>query len=191
MDQSSSHLSKSILGPVLDLSTPGQRACIDIDLWHRRFRWGWHWGFPPLLAPVCDGEATLAFILQVDPGQEVCGDMLGFDPRAGAHFSLSSLVEGYEPLAASSVVSVDHWGVRVVAVLLEPLPELAVIREPLLKIKETTCYQEVQICKCSKCPLPNLSPLFAPDLAEFDLVLIIISGNCCRGTPEHIIMIFF
>lgn len=85
-----------------------------------------------LFAPVCDGEASLAPVVEADPGQEVGGDVLRFDPRAGAHFGLPSLVEGHVPLAAGAVVPVEDRGVRVVAVLLETLPELAVVREPFL-----------------------------------------------------------
>lgn len=105
----SCHLSKAVLGPVLDLRTPGCCSCMDAGL-GQRFGWSW-WSrrsFPPFFAPVCDGEASLAPVVQVDPGQEVCGDMLGFDPWAGAHLGFSSLVEGHEPLATSPVVPVDH-----------------------------------------------------------------------------------
>lgn len=85
-----------------------------------------------LFAPVCDGEASLAPVVEADPGQEVSGDVLRFDPRTGAHFGLPSLVEGHVPLAAGAVVSVEDRGVRVVAVLLETLPELAVVGEQFL-----------------------------------------------------------
>lgn len=66
-------------------------------------------------------------VVKAGPGQEVGGDVLGFDPRAGAHFSSPPLVEGHEPLTASPLVPVGHRGVRVVTVLLETLPELAVV----------------------------------------------------------------
>ncbi len=74
--------------------------------------------------------------MQADPGQEVGGDMLGFDPRAGAHFSFASLIEGHEPLSTSPVVPVDDWGISVVAVLLETLPEFTVVCEPFLQKRE-------------------------------------------------------
>lgn len=82
---------------------------MDVSLRQRRFGWRWRWrGFPPLFAPVCDGEASLTLVVQGDPGQEVGGDMLGFDPRAGAHFSFPSLIEGHVPFATSPVVPVDY-----------------------------------------------------------------------------------
>lgn len=82
---------------------------MDVSLRQRRFGWRWRWrGFPPLFAPVCDGEASLTLVVQGDPGQEVGGDMLGFDPRAGAHFSFPSLIEGHIPFATSPVVPVDY-----------------------------------------------------------------------------------
>lgn len=58
--------------------------------------------------------------------------MLGFDPWTGAHFGFPSLVEGHVPVATGPVVPVDDRGVRVVAVLLKTLPELAVVIEPFL-----------------------------------------------------------
>lgn len=92
--------------------------------------------FPSVFAPVRDGETQLAPVVQADPGQEMRGHMLGFDPWAGAHFRFPPLVEGHVPLPTSPVVPVDHRGVSVVAVLLEALPELTVICEPFLKRRE-------------------------------------------------------
>lgn len=89
-------------------------------------------GFASVFAPVCDGEASLAPVVQGDPGQEVSGDVLRFDPWTGAHFGFPSLVEGHVPLATGPLVPVDDRGVGVVAVLLETLPKLTVICEPLL-----------------------------------------------------------
>lgn len=83
-------------------------SCLDVCLcrgW--LWRW-WEWGFPPLFAPVCDGEALLALIVHADPGQEVGRDMLGFDPGAGAHFSFPPLIKGHKPLATCPVVPVDY-----------------------------------------------------------------------------------
>lgn len=102
------HLSKPVLGPILDLRASRGRSCVDVRLHQRRFRWWWRRGFPSVFAPVCDGEAPLALVVQADPGQEVCGDVLGFDPRAGAHFRFPSLIEGHVPLTASPVVPVDY-----------------------------------------------------------------------------------
>lgn len=59
--------------------------------------------------------------------------MLRLDPWTGAHLGFPSLVEGHVPLATAPVVPVDDRGVRVVAVLLETLPELAVLTEPFLE----------------------------------------------------------
>lgn len=115
-------LSKPVLGPVLDLSR--RCASMDIGLHQRWFGRRWQRRFLPLFAPVCDGEATLNVVMEAYPRQEVGGYMLGLDPRAGAHFSFPSLVEGHEPIPTSPVVPVDDWGVGVVAVLLEALPEL-------------------------------------------------------------------
>lgn len=129
------HLSKPVLGPILDLRASRRCSCVDVSLHQRRFRWWRRRGFPSLFAPVCDGEAPLALVVQADPGQEVRGDMLGFDPRAGAHFRFPSLIEGHVPLPTSPVVPVDYWGVSVVAVLLETFPELTVICEPFLQKK--------------------------------------------------------
>lgn len=126
-------LSKSILGPILDLRASRRCSCVDVSLHQRWFRLWWWRGFPSLFAPVCDGEAPLTLVVQVDPGQEVCGDVLGFDPWAGAHFCFPSLIEGHVPLTTSPVVPVDYWGVSVVAVLLETFPELTVICEPFLQ----------------------------------------------------------
>lgn len=58
--------------------------------------------------------------------------MLRFDPWTGAHLGFASLVEGHVPLATCPLVLVDDRGVRVVAVLLETLPELTVVTEPFL-----------------------------------------------------------
>lgn len=99
-------LSKSILGPILDLRASRRCSCVDVSLHQRWFRL-WR-GFPSLFAPVCDGEAPLTLVVQVDPGQEVCGDVLGFDPWAGAHFCFPSLIEGHVPLTTSPVVPVDY-----------------------------------------------------------------------------------
>lgn len=86
-----------------------------------------------LFAPVCDGEASLAPVAQADPGQEVGGDVLRLDPWAGAHLGFPSLVEGHVPVATAAVVPVEDRGVRVVAVLLETLPELTVLTKPFLE----------------------------------------------------------
>lgn len=124
------HLPEAVLGPVLDLRTPRPRRSSADGL--RRARIGrrrrGRRGFPP----AGDGEASLAAVPQADPGQEVGGDVLRFDPRAGAHFGLPSLVEGHEPVAGGAAVAVQQRGVGVVAVLLEALPEAAVVREALL-----------------------------------------------------------
>lgn len=81
---------------------------MDVSLCRRRFgRRSWL-TFPSLFALVCDGESVLAVVVHADPGQEVGGDMLGFDARAGAHFSLPPLVEGHKPLTTSPVVPVDY-----------------------------------------------------------------------------------
>lgn len=130
-------LSKSILGPILDLRASRRRSCVDVSLHRRRFRLWWRRGFPSLFAPVCDGEAPLTLVVQVDPGQEVRGDMLGFDPWAGAHFCFPSFIKGHVPLTTSPVVPVDYWGVSVVAVLLETFPEFTVICEPFLQKRGT------------------------------------------------------
>lgn len=68
------------------------------------------------------------------------GDVLGFDPWAGTHFGFAPLVEGHKPLAASPVVPVGHRGISVVTVLLETLPELAVVREKLLQRRKNRSY---------------------------------------------------
>lgn len=81
---------------------------MDISFRHGGFGRRCRWGFAPVFAPVCDGEAPLAPAVQAHPGQEMRGDVLRFDPRAGAHFSLPSLIEGHVPLATSPVVPVDH-----------------------------------------------------------------------------------
>lgn len=129
------HLSKPELGPILDLRASRGRSCADVRLHLRRFgRWWWR-GFPSVFAPVCDGEAPLALVVHTEPGQEVCGDVLGFDPWAGAHFCFPPLIEGHIPLTASPVVPVDYWGISVVAVLLETFPELTVFCEPFLQKK--------------------------------------------------------
>lgn len=79
----------------------------------------------------------MAPVVQADPGQEVGGDVLGLDPRAGAHLGLPSLVEGHVPVAAGPLVPVEDRGVRVVAVLLETLPELTVVTEAFLENTES------------------------------------------------------
>lgn len=119
-------LSKAIFGPVLDLFGP----CPLLDLCFGRQRLGRRF-FPLVAFPVRDGESPFAAFVAVvvEPGQEVRGNVLGFDPRAGAHLGFASLVEGHEPLAAGPAVPVERRGVRVVAVLLETLAELAVVRK--------------------------------------------------------------
>lgn len=120
-------LSKAVLGPVFDLRAsrccPGVRAGLS-RRWLRWCRWQ---AFPSVFAPVRDGEAQLAPVVQAHPRQEMRGHVLGFDPWAGAHFRLPSLVEGHVPLPAGPVVPVDDRGVSVVAVLLEALPEFTVV----------------------------------------------------------------
>lgn len=109
-----------------------------------------------VFAPVSDGEASLAPVLEADPGQEVRGDVLRLDPRTGAHFGFASLVEGHVPLASGAAVPVEERGVGVVAVLLEALPELAVVGEPLLEQRHS-----------EKETLPSHQPRFSRASAAF------------------------
>lgn len=124
-------LPKPVFGPVFDLRLSRRRSRPDVD---ERFGRGLSRGrgFPPLFAAVCDGEASLSVVVETDARQEVGGDVLRLDPGAGAHLGFSALVERHEPVASRAVVPVDDGGVGVVAVLLETLPELTVVREPLL-----------------------------------------------------------
>lgn len=128
----SPRLSKPVLGPVLHLSWGSMDSGFHWGCFGRR----WQRRFPPLFAPVCDGKSTLAPVVEAHPRQEVSGDMLGLDPRAGAHFSFPPLVEGHKPLPSSPVAPVDYWGIGVVAVLLEALPELTVICKYFLEERE-------------------------------------------------------
>lgn len=131
----SAGLSKAVLGPVFDLCSSWCRPSVCAGLGLRRLRWCRRKAFPPVFASVGDAEAQLASVVQTHPGQEMCGHMLGFDPRTRAHFGLSSLVEGHVPLPAGPVVPVYDWGVSVVAVLLEALPKFTVFWEAFLKKK--------------------------------------------------------
>lgn len=119
-------LSKAVLGPVFDLCTSWCRPSVRAGLCRRRLRRCWWKTFPPVFASVGDGEAQLASVVQAYPGQEMRGHVLGFDPWAGAHFGLPSLVEGHVPLSAGPMVPVYDRGVSVVTVLLEALPEFTV-----------------------------------------------------------------
>lgn len=124
----STKLSKAVLGPVFDLRASGRGPDVRAGLGRGglRMRRCGRLAFPPVFAPARDGEAQLAPVVQAHPGQKMRGHVLGFDPRAGAHFGLASLVEGHVPLAAGPVVPVEDRGVSVVAVLLEALPEFTV-----------------------------------------------------------------
>lgn len=132
--------SEAELGPVFHrLAWP--LACADGCLWCRGFRgalpwWGRRWCCWPrlclLLASLGDGESVLNLLVEGKAWQEVRGHVLCFDPRAGAHLGFAALVECHVPWAPRATPSVDHWRVRIVAVLLETLPELAVICECLL-----------------------------------------------------------
>lgn len=109
----------------------------------RRLRVGEDFGRPRLhlyrmllLVFVRHGKTQIRILLEVHPGQEVSRYVLGLHPGTGTHLGFSLLVDGDEPLSAGAVVPVDERGVCVVAVLLEALPELAVVREGLLKTKD-------------------------------------------------------
>lgn len=121
----SPELSKAVLGPVFDLCSSWCRPSVCAGLGRRRLG-GCRKTFPPVFASVGDGEAELASVVQAHSRQEMCGHVLGFDPWAGAHFGLSSLVEGHVPFPAGPVVPVYDRGVSVVAVLLEALPKFTV-----------------------------------------------------------------
>lgn len=55
--------------------------------------------------------------------------MLGFDSWAAASLGFPSLVQGHVPLSACLFSSVDRGRIGIIAVFLESLPELTVIRK--------------------------------------------------------------
>lgn len=82
-----------------------------------------------LLLGESDGEGELGGLRLPEAGQKVRGDVLGPGTGAAAPLGFASLVEGHVPLAPRARAAVHGRGVRVVAVLLEALPEMAIHRE--------------------------------------------------------------
>lgn len=135
----STFLPKSKFGPVLHCSQMFQSG-IYPKCWWRGYWLDWldWWGFGLLFAIFCDGESLFTFLLQVKPGQEMCGNMLWFHTGAGAHFRFAPFVQRHKPLAPTPVVPVCCWGICVIAVLLKSLPELAIFCELFLKRYKTS-----------------------------------------------------
>lgn len=74
-----------------------------------------------------DRERKFWLLQLLESWQKVGRDVLGFNPRAAASLSFPSLVEGHIPFPACWLSSVYCWGIGIIAVFLESLPELAVI----------------------------------------------------------------
>lgn len=111
-----------------------------------------------LLVGQSHGEGELGGLRLPEAGQEVRGDVLGPGAGAAAPLGLAALVERHVPRAARARAAVHGRGVRVVAVLLEALPEMAVHREAGLRAHRGHCSPRPR-ATCPPPPAPAASAI--------------------------------
>lgn len=130
-------LSKPVFRPVLNLYLSLCHACMNVCLHNCRFGCLCH-QLPPVFASVCEGKTNMLgpHLMNMHPREEVGGNVLGFDPWAGAHLSFASLVQGDKPVPSVVLAPVNDWGVGVEAVLLKTFSEFTFICENFLQIEE-------------------------------------------------------